>query len=38
MSVAAWKSRMRRHPLAAALFLLVLGGLGWAALAPVQVR
>jgi hypothetical protein len=28
---------MRRHPLAAALALLVLGGLGWAALAPIRV-
>ena len=31
------KFLVRRHPLATALLLLLLGGLGWAALAPIKV-
>lgn len=31
-----WKLLLQRHPLATALSLLVLGGLGWAALAPIS--
>ena len=35
MGPASWKRALRRHPIAAALSLLGLGALGWAALAPI---
>lgn len=37
MSLASWLSAIRRRPIVAALSLLVLGTLGWAALAPIAV-
>jgi hypothetical protein len=36
MRTASSKPWLHRHPLAAVLSLLVLGGLGWAALAPIE--
>ncbi len=37
MRLAFWKLAVRRHPIVTALSLLVLGVLGWAALAPISV-
>ena len=36
MRLPSWTSRVRRHPITTALALLLLGGLGWAALAPIE--
>src|SRR5688572_2918786 len=38
MRAPAWKSLLQWHPLATVLALLILGGLGWAALAPIAAR
>ena len=35
MRLASWTLPVQRHPLATLLALLMLGGLGWAALAPI---
>jgi hypothetical protein len=37
MSASSWISLVRRHPVVTALSVLVLAGLGWAALAPINV-
>jgi hypothetical protein len=37
MRPPSWKLFVHRRPIATALSLLVLGGLGWAALAPINV-
>ena len=37
MRLPSWKYLVRRHPLAAGLSLLLVGGVGWAALAPIEV-
>lgn len=37
MRLSSSKLLVRRHPLATALLLLLLGGLGWAALTPIEV-
>lgn len=37
MRPSSSKFSVRRHPLATALLLILLGGLGWAALAPINV-
>lgn len=36
MRLPSWKLSARRHPIALALSLVLLGGLGWAALAPIE--
>lgn len=37
MQLHSWDLLLRRHPFAITLSLLVFGGLGWAALAPIEV-